>query len=72
MRLMPGKSLFASGSTFDISPFALNGALRPIFKTDWGALFRGDCISILGKIADQCIDTVFADPPFNIGNRSIN
>jgi DNA modification methylase len=27
----------------------------------------GDCIERLGKIAEPCVDLVFADPPFNIG-----
>lgn len=30
-------------------------------------LFPGDCLEILSGIADQSIDMIFADPPFNVG-----
>jgi site-specific DNA-methyltransferase (adenine-specific) len=43
------------------------GPLQPIHFTELGALFQGDCLEILPSIADQSIDTVFADPPFNLG-----
>jgi site-specific DNA-methyltransferase (adenine-specific) len=66
---MGKKSLFTHGLSFDPTPFSRNGPLAPIFRTDLGALFRGDCLKVLGKIADECVDTVFADPPFNIGKE---
>src|SRR5690349_4955155 len=49
-----------------------NGVLKPttlcpVLKTPLGCLFEGDCGEILPSIADESIDTVFADPPFNIG-----
>lgn len=34
-----------------------------------GYLFKGDCLRILPAIASHCVDTVFADPPFNIGKK---
>ena len=40
---------------------------RPIYTTAWGALFGGDCLDILPAVAPSSIDSVFADPPFNIG-----
>ena len=30
-------------------------------------LHQGDCVELLGKVAPESIDLVFADPPFNIG-----
>lgn len=69
------RSLYRVEPTFDPAPFSRNGALSPVFKTEFGALFRGDCLEVLPKIADRCIDTVFADPPFNIGKeygKSVN
>src|SRR5437870_3812382 len=30
-------------------------------------LFQGDCLEGFGQVLDQCVDLVFADPPFNIG-----
>jgi len=43
------------------------GAPKPVYLTELGALFHGDCLEILPFLADQSIDTVFADPPFNLG-----
>lgn len=43
--------------------------VHPEIKTDLGVLYRGDCIEIMREIPDQSIDTVFADPPFNIGKK---
>jgi site-specific DNA-methyltransferase (adenine-specific) len=65
---MPRKSLFVPEG-FDLSPFALNGHLNPVFTTELGALFKGDCLKLLPLIKDECADLVFADPPFNIGKE---
>ena len=32
-----------------------------------GKIHQGDCIELLGKLNDESVDLVFADPPFNIG-----
>lgn len=40
--------------------------VEPYFTTPLGALFSGDCIAVLPNLQDECIDTVFADPPFNL------
>src|SRR5437867_2757458 len=65
---MKGKTLFVEGG-FDVAPFSRNGTINPVFSTSFGALFKGDCLKILPDIADECVDTVFADPPFNIGKE---
>lgn len=41
--------------------------IKPLFTTSHGALFDADCLDILSRMRDECVDTVFADPPFNIG-----
>jgi site-specific DNA-methyltransferase (adenine-specific) len=41
--------------------------VSPFYVTDYGALFADDCMRVLACIQDGVIDTVFADPPFNIG-----
>lgn len=41
--------------------------VEPYFQTPLGTLFAGDCLGILPYIRDGVVDTVFADPPFNIG-----
>jgi site-specific DNA-methyltransferase (adenine-specific) len=43
--------------------------LDPVYTTKLGALFRGDCMNVLPALRDGCVDTVFADPPFNIGKE---
>jgi len=30
-------------------------------------VYKTDCLHLLGALRDGCIDTVFADPPFNLG-----
>jgi site-specific DNA-methyltransferase (adenine-specific) len=54
--------------TFDISALVKSGT-RPAYTTAMGALFAEDCLKALPKIQDGVIDTVFADPPFNIGKQ---
>jgi len=44
-------------------------ALAPVHKTEFGALFAADCMAVLPLIGEETVDTVFADPPFNIGKE---
>jgi len=40
-----------------------------------GVLYQGDCCKILPCVADESVDVVFADPPFNLGKdygRKVN
>jgi site-specific DNA-methyltransferase (adenine-specific) len=39
----------------------------PFHVSDSGVLFSGDCLDILPYVKDNVVDTVFADPPFNLG-----
>ena len=39
----------------------------PFFTTSRGVLYDADCLQILDCMKSGVIDTVFADPPFNIG-----
>lgn len=39
----------------------------PYWTGEGGVLFSGDCMEFLPAIRDGVIDTVFADPPFNLG-----
>jgi site-specific DNA-methyltransferase (adenine-specific) len=54
--------------SFDVSALVKNGT-RPDYVTAMGALFADDCLKILPAIQDDAIDTVFADPPFNLGKK---
>lgn len=57
----------AEGS-FDFKNLTASG-LQPFYVSDYGALYDGDCLEILPQISDECIDTVFADPPFNLNKE---
>lgn len=41
--------------------------VSPTLITSLGVLFNDDCMSILPLIKNERIDSVFADPPFNLG-----
>jgi site-specific DNA-methyltransferase (adenine-specific) len=40
--------------------------LTPAFSTDLGVVYNTDCMNLLAVLKDGSIDTVFADPPFNL------
>jgi site-specific DNA-methyltransferase (adenine-specific) len=42
------------------------GKLTPAFSTDLGAVYNTDCMNLLAVLNDGSIDTIFADPPFNL------
>ena len=42
---------------------------RLAFSSRYGALYEGDCLNILPFITDESIDTIFADPPFNLAKE---
>jgi len=44
-----------------------NSNIVPVYTSSLGALFSADCMTVLPFIEDEVIDTVFADPPFNLG-----
>ena len=41
--------------------------LKPAFSTDLGSVYHADCMDLLATLKDEQINTVFADPPFNLG-----
>jgi site-specific DNA-methyltransferase (adenine-specific) len=43
-----------------------NGA-RPVYENELGALFNEDCCDFLKRVGSGTVDTIFADPPFNLG-----
>lgn len=40
-----------------------------VLSTSKGILFNGDCIEMLPYIHDETVDTIFADPPFNLSKN---
>ena len=53
---------------FDVSPF-LKAPADPFHATAHGAIFAADCMKVLPLLKDEVVDTVFADPPFNLGKE---
>ncbi len=41
--------------------------VEPVYATENGLLFEGDCLDYLGRFRSDLADTIFADPPFNLG-----
>ena len=54
---------------FDPAPYLKTGAPAPYYASSLGALFDDDCLNVLPFVADESVDTVFADPPFNLGKQ---
>jgi site-specific DNA-methyltransferase (adenine-specific) len=42
-------------------------AMKPFFTSSNGVLFQDDCLRVLESMRDGVVNTVFADPPFNLG-----
>lgn len=40
--------------------------LRPSLTTELGVLYQADCLDVLESLADDTLDLIFADPPFNL------
>ena len=57
----------APNAGFDLADVLLRPELKPILATPRGALFNQDCLVTLRSLKSESIDTVFADPPFNLG-----
>lgn len=52
---------------FDPALVTLDQERAPIFSNGWGALYNEDCNDFLKRVKSETVDTVFADPPFNLG-----
>lgn len=63
-------SLKLEEHTFDVRSCLKDGAIvEPIYTSAFGALFAADCMEVLPQIKSGVVDTVFADPPFNLGKE---
>ena len=61
------KSLFRGNGKAWKPTGIVQGGPEPILSSPYGVLFQGDCLDVLPRIKSETIDTVFADPPFNLG-----
>lgn len=54
--------------TFSPDPYLKpESPIDPYFSTERGAVFSLDCLDFLRGIQNEVVDTIFADPPFNLG-----
>src|SRR5437667_5230958 len=63
-RLKFGEAWNAAGALKDAE-----GLLEPVYATELGVLFNDDCLTVLPQIRSEIVDTIFADPPFNLGKH---
>lgn len=49
--------------------FAVQQELQPVYQSDHGILYQGDCLKLLSALPDKFADLIFADPPFNLGKE---
>ncbi len=64
------KSLFSLNAPLWFPDGILRQAPRPpqpVLATECGVLYKGDCLELLPILRDETVDTVFCDPPFNLG-----
>src|SRR5665213_1858799 len=56
---------------FDLTAFLRAPQCKPspFHVTALGALYAADCMTVLPLLKDEVADTVFADPPFNLGKQ---
>lgn len=40
---------------------------KPYFQNEYGRLYNADCIEVMRSLPTECVDFIFADPPFNLG-----
>jgi site-specific DNA-methyltransferase (adenine-specific) len=57
------------GHDLHLAVMKMETSLIPFYSSAFGELFEGDCIEILPHIRSEVVDTVFADPPFNLGKK---
>ena len=47
----------------------ISTCMEPVFQSQHGSLFQGDCLDLLASLDDDSVDVVFADPPFNLSKN---
>lgn len=65
--MSPTPSQLSLGRKQRRADFALANGDEPVLTTSHGLLYQGDCMDLFAALDDEVIDTVFADPPFNLG-----
>ena len=68
---MPQALLKWNDQQFDVGPFLKTPGRNPspLHTTGLGALYAADCMKVLPLLKNHVVDTIFADPPFNLGKE---
>lgn len=53
----------------DQLPLSKSCSPLPVYETENGALYSGDCLEIMPTIPENSFDLIFADPPFNLNKE---
>lgn len=56
-------------TAYDVTPLMRSPFPEPLYATELGVLYAGDCLDLLPLLRDSCVDLIFADPPFNLGKQ---
>jgi site-specific DNA-methyltransferase (adenine-specific) len=51
---------------FSLPSNKMSHKYTPVFSTKFGHLYQADCLDVLPNIDSESVDTIFADPPFNL------
>ncbi len=51
-----------------ISKNGVQKSILPFYKSDDFTLYNGDCLEIMARLPENCIDMIFADPPYMLSN----
>ena len=51
-----------------ISKNGIQESIHPFYKRDDFTLYNGDSLEIMSRLPDNCIDMIFADPPYMLSN----
>lgn len=51
-----------------ISKNGIQESIQPYYKSDDFTLYNGDSLEIMSRLPDNCIDMIFADPPYMLSN----
>ncbi len=51
-----------------ISKNGIQESIFPFYKSDDFTLYNGDSLEIMSRLPDNCIDMIFADPPYMLSN----
>jgi site-specific DNA-methyltransferase (adenine-specific) len=62
-------TIFSFEKPWEATDIIAANAPKPRYTTGMGQLFEGDCLKILPFVRSETVDTVFADPPFNLGKK---